>query len=749
MRLTSGMFVLLFFATFTFAQSNLAPNPGFETTGDNGLPASWDTVMIGNPVQFAVDTQIKHSGKQSIRITAADSARAYFRSTMIPVSPGEKVHAGAWVKFKDVPEKMGTVILIAEWLGPDGRGSDVAKFDVAKRPGTSSDWQYIDGTQAVPENVAFMRIRLGFSYSQGTCWWDDVSASVDVPASIRIDLPTPRVTPAMPGLPLVILNRQGFKGPAKISLKIGKDSADFDIQLSGEPLQKITVPLPLGRQTGKVAIAATLIRSGKSIATATFASLVPPPLVIPPVLPTHWCVEDGAAKISGAIDLSAAPADLDQATLTLRVVSSTGIPIASQKWSVDQGNLATGRLIPFDLTIPGPKVGDYKILGELKGKQANFSAEQTWGVIPRRMAKTTLNAAGFPVHDGKAIWPMGIFNGGRFKEQGDAGFTVSHAYNAVRITPGRDPEDQRAKDFLDQSYANHQLALFMVPLKLAAEGDWDGFRRRIRLFKNHPGLLAWDEEEGLARGDWTEQIRQKAFQIVHEEDPNHPFMVGDSRDIITKMGDRSNFFDNSTMDLGMWWWYPYPLIGRGVNDLEGEEASASTTLEPPTFLVQRNTTKPVWTALQAYEKKGSRYPTPVEYRQQAYYGIIEGAQGLMWYGGGVTGGMHTKLKEGHWDYVQKLVTELKSLDWAWMSPTLQQIEQVSKDIPVSLIVKKGSRGTVIVAVNRGVKPVDVNLPALKATGSADVMGESRHVMFTASGLHEHFDSYGTHVYLIH
>lgn len=751
MRRLIASLSLLFFTPLVFSQTNLVKNPGFEQNAPANLPADWDTVMIGNPVQFSLDTQIKHTGSQSARITASDSARSYFRSAPIPVAPGDKVRAGAWVKFKDVPPSMGTLILIAEWTGPDGKGSDVTKFNVAKRDGTSSDWQFVQGTQTVPEGAANMRLRIGFSYSKGTCWWDDAQVEIENPISMRIDFTDPHITPAMPGLPLTVLNRKALAGPGKVALKVGSDSAEFDVKLTGAEEQKLMVPLPLGKQKDNVAIDARLSISGKQVASASFKGVVPPPLLLPPVMPTHWCIEDGPAKLSGTINLTCAPADLDQAVMTLRVLDSAGATRASMKWSSDTGDLRTGVPTSFDLTIPDAKQAQYKVIVELKGKQAALSAEQPWVVISRRQARVTFNSAGFPVYNGKPIWPMGIFNGGRFQEQGNSGFTISHAYNAVRITPGRDPEDQRAKDFLDQSLANHQMAVFMVPLKLAETGDWVGFRHRIRLFRNHPALLAWDEEEGLARGDWSKQTLATAYKIVHEEDPNHPFMVGDARDVITKMGDRTNFFPVDNMDLGMWWWYPFPLIGRGANALEGEEASAGTTLEPPLFLIHRNTDKPIWIGIQAYKKPGkaARYPTPEEYRLQAYYGIIEGAQGLMWYGGGVTGGVHTNLKEGHWDDLKKLASELSHLNWAWMSPTLQKVEEISPNVPVSFAIKKGPQGTVLIAVNRGKSPVDVTLNPDSFQGRAQVINENRYATFSPTGLKEHFDPYATHVYFLH
>src|SRR5207237_617103 len=82
---------------------------------------------------------------------------------------------------------------------------------------------------------------------------------------------------------------------------------------------------------------------------------------------------------------------------------------------------------------------------------------------------------------------------------------------------------------------------------------------------------------------------------------------------------------------GMWWWYPLPLKPPATTGpaaaLEGEEALAKwNELSPPQFLTLAKTDKPIWVGVQAYKKNDtSRYPTPLEYRAQAYIAIIHGA----------------------------------------------------------------------------------------------------------------------------
>jgi hypothetical protein len=383
-----------------------------------------------------------------------------------------------------------------------------------------------------------------------------------------------------------------------------------------------------------------------------------------------------------------------------------------------------------------------------------FRAEQPWQVIPRRLARVTLNSAGYPEYDGKAIFPMGIFNGGKFKEQAEAGFTVTHAYNAVRLEEDRENADQNALRYIDGTQANGMKMLFMVPMKAAIAGDFDAVRRRVRTFRNHPGLLAWDEEEGFGRGDFKPDTLKKLRQIITEEDPNHPFMVGDPYDVISRIKSRSNFFPVSEMDMGMWWWYPLPLkkpsatMATTAQALEGEEEQARwDELTPPQFLTKANTDKPLWVGVQSYKKKDSRYPTPLEYRAQAYIAIIHGAKGLMWYGGSVTGGLFLAPEEGHWDDLQKIVKELHGLAPEFMSPTVDTPKVSPAGALISVCIKESPDRRVMLAANRGPATLEVTFSSSKLKpGSAKVVSENRELKTSAGELRDTFAPYVVHVY---
>ena len=722
---------------------NLLLNPGFEEIkGD--FPADWEKTVIGVAPEFSIDRANPHGGKDAACINSAEVTRSYFTSAPIAVSPGEKINASAWVSCKDVPPAMGTVILIAQFAREDGSNTSVEKVNTADV--TKAGWQQIKGSVNVPEDVAHLRLRAGFSYAKGICCWDDLTVTAVEPVVARVNLHAGKLSPALESIPVTILNRTQQRIPLRVQVTLGDKPFSSDVKLDGKPVQTVNVAVAIEKR-GKTKLQLALFHQNdkEPFLTQDLAFIVPPPIVLDPPSPTHWVVEDGQPQIEGEVVLALKSATSKSAKLTVKVLDDANQPRAT--WSSE--DLKDGPNA-YRIQAPGLAPGKYRIEASVQPASGQaLRAEQNWAIIPRSKARVTINSAGYCVYDGKQIFPLGIFNSGKPEELAEAGFTVTHAYNATRVFIGNRPLDQNALEFLDSSEKLGLKTLFMVPLAFATHGDWDGFRRRIRMFRNHPGLLAWDEEEGLARGDWNMEILTKVRQILKEEDPNHPFMVGDGRDVVFRIKDRANFFPVDQMDLGMWWWYPIPMkAGKHLDALEGEEVSG-LELTPPTFLTQAKTNKPIWVAVQSYKKKDGRFPNPIEYRAQPYIAIAEGAKGVMWYGGYVTGGMFQfdNKTEAHWPELKKIVTELNSLQEVFMAPSAEKPTISPEKAPISVALKRAPNRLVLIAVNRGEKPLDVqfNSPLIKS-GDSKVISEARSISTTSGQLKDRFDLYATHVY---
>ncbi|MDQ3439694.1 MAG: hypothetical protein M3478_05030, partial [Planctomycetota bacterium] len=726
-------------------------NGGFEEVGGK-LAMHWEPLVIGAPADIALDTTEKRSGNGSVRVSAKEVTRSYAHSAAMLVAPGESLKVSAWVKTRDVPADRGRAGINAEFSRGRGTKETFSMAGTAK-PGEEG-WQQITATIKVPPDASELRLRAGFAYSLGTTWWDDVTVSPERSVVSRIALPGPRVSPSMEALPVEILNRDGSKGPITVRATLAKEKGEAKVDLTGEPLQVVNIPIKVeGR--GNMELTAALFRGATELSSETRKALVPKQsLVLLPPIPTHWVVEDGNPRVAGEVDLAVPKNVLEGGVLTARIVDAGGTEKGS--WSSAGKGIIDG-VNAFSISAGAIEPGAYKLTVELKPRRGeSIRAERNWSIIPRSKATVTLNEAGYPVYDGKAIFPLGMFNGGaRMKEMGAAGFTVSHAYNSVEAETGGRLDDVRALEFIDNSHANGMKAVMLVPRQLLFAGDWDGVRRRIRMFRNHPGLLAWDEEEGLARGDIKIYTLAKLRQVLREEDPHHPLMVGDSKDVIGRIEPkRSDFFPLAFMDLGMWWWYPIPLGGGKPDALEGDEGKPGTReLVPPSWLVNRNTDKPLWAGIQSYKKPeknvpGARYPNPTEYRAQAYVALIHGAKGLMWYGGSVTRGAYLNVEESSWAYVQKLAGELNQMAPVFMGKAEVAPKFSPADAPISVMLKRAEDGRlVLIAANRGAKPIDVafELPALKE-GPAKVLYEDRNVAATVGKVADTFDPYAVHVY---
>ena len=258
-------------------------------------------------------------------------------------------------------------------------------------------------------------------------------------------------------------------------------------------------------------------------------------------------------------------------------------------------------------------------------------------VSPGEESVVTTGPDGFLRVAGKPEFPIGLYSSGRYEEMGKAGFTATHNYG-ITTGPADDPinpNESELKHLLDQSLTNHMRMMVELPRKAIEKAQWEQVCHRILTFRHHPGLLCWGSEERVARGDAPLSHLVALYRLVHELDPNHPLVLGDTKDVIQKLQvDRRDFFPDACMDAGIWWWYPIPLKGPDGNGLEGRDKPTGR-LEPPPWLTTTISRKPLWIAIQSYQQPrlDARFPTPAEYRCMAYLSIINGVKAQWFYTG--------------------------------------------------------------------------------------------------------------------
>ncbi|MCX8090544.1 MAG: hypothetical protein N3I86_06340 [Verrucomicrobiae bacterium] len=391
-----------------------------------------------------------------------------------------------------------------------------------------------------------------------------------------------------------------------------------------------------------------------------------------------------------------------------------------------------------------------------------------WVVVPcyagessAKAQPVTIGPDGFLRIGGRPHFPIGLYSATRFPELARAGFTAVHSYAVVTgdaDTP-TNATDARLQTLLDSAASNGLRMKVELPRLAVEQAKWEQVRRRIERFRDHPGLLCWGSEERVARGRAPLENVCALYRLVRELDPHHPFVLGDTRDVIKNLQkDRRLFFPDDCMDVGIWWWYPIPLRAAQTNLLEGSEA-AELLLQPPSWLTTTLSKKPLWIAIQAYQKpqQDARFPTPAEYRCMAYLSLINGVKGLWFYTGsgqrdwqGKPAGLLNKPVEAHWDYVQQLVRELRELEPVIVAESATaEFKLASTNAPVEFAARKRGGVRYLFAANKSGRPQQVRFQSRAlATGAVSVLYESHRVAPRDGVLFDELPPLGARVYRI-
>ena len=420
-----------------------------------------------------------------------------------------------------------------------------------------------------------------------------------------------------------------------------------------------------------------------------------------------------------------------------------------------------GDIVGLTLRVPTTQPASFDVTARLLDASGKQIAQATTDVRvgPAKDATVTLGPDGFLRVAGQPTFPIGLYSSGREGEMAQAGFTATHNYGITTgdATNAINPNDAHLKELLDRSQANGLRMMVELPRRAIEAAQWDQVRRRIETFRYHPGLLCWGSEERVARGVAPLTNIAALYRLVHELDPDHPLVLGDTRAPVNQLqGDRREFFPDACMDVGIWWWYPIPLKDPEGNGLE-DRHNAPAILQPPSWLTTTLCKRPLWIAIQSYEqpRKDARFPTPAEYRCMAYLSIINGVKGLWFYTGtgqrdwqGKPAGLLNKPEAGHWDYVQKLVRELRTLSPIIMAPAPAPSLAISPaDAPIECTLRELEGMFYLLAANKSLQPQSVRFTGHALTDKhAQVLYEAHPVAIEGDSMADDFAPLGVHVY---
>lgn len=226
---------------------------------------------------------------------------------------------------------------------------------------------------------------------------------------------------------------------------------------------------------------------------------------------------------------------------------------------------------------------------------------------------SSLRKDGTLLVDGKPMLPYGFYISTR--HTGDIRLKcVEDAYKAganVMHIQGDWHEDTR---FLDKAV---ELGIRIVAGHTETEAKLD----RVRKYKNHPAIIAWtlyDDANTLSTVEHLTKMNKLVKEIVPHRLTYIPLGT-ETRDILMP---GPGFFECS--DFVGWEMYPVANPKAADPTLRATE----TQLVMVTKLAVK-ADRPFWLLPQTFKWPGSRVPTPDEYRNLCYVGLINGAKGIM------------------------------------------------------------------------------------------------------------------------
>lgn len=245
----------------------------------------------------------------------------------------------------------------------------------------------------------------------------------------------------------------------------------------------------------------------------------------------------------------------------------------------------------------------------------------------------------------------------------------------IRTGPMRDESGDRNSawdaewEVREKAYmtAAAKAGMYCVPwLKELSEIDAKHPEREVRLrqvvrrFKDNPALLVWKGADEPQWGQRPVPSLVRAMEVIREEDQNHPvWIVQAPRGTVEELKPYDAAYDIGGVDV-----YPisYP---PGVHLAASDTNREISVIGDYTRKMLRVTDgrKPIWLTLQiafsgtSGQKHPQRFPTFTQQRFMTYQAIINGARGLVYFGGGLRSTLpEPDLRYGwNWTYWERVL----------------------------------------------------------------------------------------------
>ncbi|MDO9464535.1 MAG: hypothetical protein Q7J67_04470 [bacterium] len=728
---------------------NLIRNPSCEKAKPDGIPAEGWWIYPGDldpkKAKVYVDTIKAHFGNASAKIEIYSRQSVCLVSPSHPVNPGDKLYISCFYKSKLKPFILDDSARKKESrLEHIRKKEHVVNFYLYHRNALghghkpermlgkliTDGWEKLEGTFLVPAGAVHTAAQFTMSEVIGEAWFDDLVIKKLNAYSANLSPYEERVSIGKNRLEFVLENYTKSKDSLNLELFVDNQPAvTTTFNPSGNQKEKIGIEYELkGPGKYKVKLSLSLEKDKKVLFAGEKEVIVSQVLTTSIIQPSYVWSGKNVKEVTEKILVDLRDADAKESVIIVEVEK-------------DGNLLKKDRLTPvqpqttYAFPVTGLKPGKYLMRISLLDKAGEVLSckEEMFHLMDRPRPKIEVKDSQLFI-EGKPFFPIGMFGMSRtkyYKEYAEAGFNFIHHYGfeGSQSVPAASVRECMA--VMDWARKVGVWCLVNTGSQEVIKRDWDMIRDRLLTFRDHPAAFCYMEEEQMARGFHTPETLKKWYDLIREIDPDRPILLGDTLRIQPRR------FVPELMDIGVWWWYPFPLQGK------------QTEVIIPDWLVDNValTDKPIWVAPQSYkgEAENKRFPTPEEYRIQAYLSVIHGAKGLMYFGAH----LFYDPEASHWEYLKKLVSELRDMSPIFLAPTSKSKVEVTGSDKISTLLKEYQGSYYLLSANRDMPTANVTFSLPFKPKKISVKNENREITPKGEIFKDTFGKYAVHVYEIH
>lgn len=390
----------------------------------------------------------------------------------------------------------------------------------------------------------------------------------------------------------------------------------------------------------------------------------------------------------------------------------------------------------------------------------------------RQTTKVVINADQVLEINGKKVFHIGFdlpppptakaYNGkNAIRELRDAGATFLQTGPGGKETWSDDAVLKREEQWFDAAAKNGMFCwprLKYVPKPGDAAGK-AAFCSVLNRFKNHPAMGVWNSVDEPEWGKYPIEPLKHAYDLIHANDPNHPVSINHApRGTVESLRRYNSACDITGADI-----YPiaYPPGRHGGSVFTNRELSVVRDVTRQMIEVAEGK-KPVWIYLQVawsgVLNPGAtlRFPTFPEQRFMTYEAIINGARGIIYFGGQIPSACTPADAKLGWNWtfwrrvlrpVVEEIGEFGPVYPALVAPESKLALKVSTP-QIEFCVREAGRDLFVLACKGEGATIEAGFTGLPGDfASGEVLFESpRKINTKGGGFTDWFGPFDVHVY---